>query len=248
MQFLADLFLHLYEEYDINFIVFFDQWEFDRYVKAIGLTLKLSVLCIMFSLLIGVAGAWLQRSRVAPVRWLVYAYVQVFRNTPPLAQLYFFYFGLGTIMPRFRNEMGLMEPFLGNFEWAVLALSLFAGAFNVEIFRSGVEAVPKTTVEAASALGYSRLKAYIYVIFPLAFRISLPGLINNIVNLLKTTSIAYAIGVAEVLYVAQQVWAVEFNVPEMMTLVLVTYLAIVSIFVWLMSRLRRHMRIPGYDM
>ena len=79
--------------------------------------------------------------------------------------------------------------------WAIISLSLFAGAFNVEIFRSGIEAVPQTTVEAAEALGYTRLKAYLHIVLPLAFRICLPALNNNLVNLLKTTTLAYAIAV-----------------------------------------------------
>ncbi len=247
MNVFQQFFYWLYVEYGINFIVFYDSWEFNRYLIGLRNTLFLCVVCVILSVIVGVIGAWLQRSRFGPARWLVFGYIQFFRNTPPLAQLYFFYFGLGSIMPRFTNEMGLQEPMLGNFQWAIVALTLFAGAFNVEIFRSGMEAVPKTTVEAASALGYSRWKAYVYILFPLALRICMPALNNNLVNLLKTTSIAYAIGVAEVLYVANQIWAVEFNVPEMMNLVLVTYLIIVSSFVWMMSRINNRMRIPGYN-
>lgn len=247
MNVFQQFFYWLYEKYDINFIVFYDSWEFNRYLVGLENTLILCVVCVVLSLVVGVLGAWMQRSQFAPARWIVYCYIQFFRNTPPLAQLYFFYFGLGSVMPRFTNEMGLLEPLFGNFHWAIIALTLFAGAFNVEIFRSGMEAVPKTTVEAASALGYSRWKAFIYILFPLALRICMPSLTNNLVNLLKTTSIAYAIGVAEVLYVANQIWAVEFNVPEMMNLVLVTYLVIVSGFVWMMSRINSRMRIPGYN-
>lgn len=247
MNVFQEFFYWLYDAYGLNFIVFYDSWEFNRYLVGLTNTLYLCVICVVLSVVVGIVGAWLQTSRFAPLRWVVYCYIQFFRNTPPLAQMYFFYFGLGSVMPRITNDMGLQEPMFGNFEWAIIALTLFAGAFNVEIFRSGIEAVPKTTVEAASSLGYSRWKAYVHIIFPLALRICMPGLTNNLVNLLKTTSIAYAIGVAEVLYVANQIWAVEFNVPEMMNLVLVTYLVIVSSFVWMMSRITKRMRIPGYN-
>ena len=98
-------------------------------------------------------------------------------------------------------------PIVTNFTWAAICLSFFAGAFNVEIFRSGIEAVPHETIEAAESLGFSRLKAYVYVILPLAFRISLPALNNNLVNLVKTTTLAYAIAVPEMLYVASQIWS-----------------------------------------
>ncbi|WP_373083719.1 amino acid ABC transporter permease [Sneathiella sp.] len=247
MEKIQHFFLWLYDEYGINFIIFYDPWEFDRYLKGLATTLELCVICVVLSVVVGVVGAWLQGSRFAPVRWAIYAYIQFFRNTPPLAQMYFFYFGLGSIMPKYTNDMGLMQPMMGNYQWAIIALTLFAGAFNVEIFRSGIEAVPKTTVEASKSLGYSRLKSYIYILFPLAMRICMPSLTNNLVNLLKSTSIAYAIGVTEVLYVANQIWAVESNVPEMMNVVLVTYLTIVSVFVWMMSRIVKRMRIPGYN-
>jgi polar amino acid transport system permease protein len=123
---------------------------------------------------------------------------------------------------------------------------LYAGAFNVEIFRAGIEAVPRETVEAAEALGYSRLRAYLHVILPLAFRISLPALNNNLVNLVKTTTIAYAIAVPEMLYVANQIWSDELNVTEMMNVLLVIYVALVGVVVYVMGRWERAMRIPGY--
>ncbi len=107
--------------------------------------------------------------------------------------------------------------------WAIISLSFFAGAFNVEIFRSGVEAVPKTTVEAAESLGFSRLRAYALIVLPLAFRISLPALNNNLVNLVKTTTLAYAIAVPEMLYVSSQIWSDELNVPVMMNVLLICY-------------------------
>jgi His/Glu/Gln/Arg/opine family amino acid ABC transporter permease subunit len=95
---------------------------------------------------------------------------------------------------------GWNEPIIGNFGWAVVSLSFFAGAFNVEIFRAGIEAVPTATKEAAESLGYTRLKSYMYIVLPLAFRVSLPALNNNLVNLVKTTTLAYVIAVPEMMY------------------------------------------------
>ena len=185
--------------------------------------------------------------RGSGLRRAVQGYIQLFRNTPPLVQLYFFYFALGNLMPLVENEHGWREPLLGNFAWAVISLSFFAGAFNVEIFRAGIEAVPRSTVEAAESLGYSRLKAYVYIILPLAFRVSLPALNNNLVNLVKTTTLAYAIAVPEMLYVANQIWSDEVNVPEMMVFLLIAYVLLVGVLVWAMNRWERAMRIPGYS-
>ena len=84
------------------------------------------------------------------------------------------------------------------------------------------------------------------VILPLAFRISLPALNNNLVNLIKTTTIAYAIAVPEMLYVANQIWSDELNVPEMMNMLLIIYVGLVGVLVCAMARWERAMRIPGY--
>ena len=131
-------------------------------------------------------------------------------------------------------------------QWAIVSLSLFAGAFNVEIFRSGIEAVPRTTVEAAEALGYTRLKAYRHVVLPLALRVCLPALNNNLINLLKTTTLAYAIAVPETLYAVKQIWSESQNVVEMMLVLLATYAVLVGVLVWIMHRWERALRIPGY--
>ena len=116
----------------------------------------------------------------------------------------------------------------------------------MEIFRSGIEAVPTSTIEAAESLGYTRLKAYIHIVLPLAFRVCLPALNNNLVNLVKTTTLAFAIAVPEMLYVSSQIWSDNVNVREMMTFLLVAYVGLVGVLVWAMNRWERAMQIPGY--
>jgi polar amino acid transport system permease protein len=142
---------------------------------------------------------------------------------------------------------GGRQPLLSNVGWAIVAFSLFAGAHNIEIFRAGIDAVPTAMREAADSLGYSRLQVYRHVVFPLAFRISLPALNNNLVNLVKTTTLAYAIAVPELLYASAQVWSETLNVKEMMNVLLVTYLLLVAVVVWGMGALERRLRIPGYN-
>ncbi len=240
-----DWFRRLHETTGINLTIFYDAFDRARFLNGFLTSLQLMIVCLIASVAIGVIGAWVQGSRLAPLRWLIQAYVQLFRNTPPLVQLYFFYFALGSYLHT-TNPMGLQVPIVSGFMWAVIGLSLYAGAFNVEIFRAGIEAVPKETVEAAEALGYSRFGAYVYIILPLAFRISLPALNNNLVNLIKTTTIAYAIAVPEMLYVANQIWSDELNVPEMMNVLLVIYLGLVGVLVFVMGRWERALRVPGY--
>ena len=240
-----DWFRELYATTGIKLTIFYDAFDRARFANGFLTSIQLMGLCIVASIVIGVLGAWAQGSRLRLVRAVTAAYIQFFRNTPPLVQLYFFYFALGSYL-HVTNNLGLAVPIVSNFTWAAICLSLYAGAFNVEIFRAGIEAVPSETVNAAEALGYGRLAAYMHVILPLAFRISLPALNNNLVNLVKTTTIAYAIAVPEMLYVANQIWSDELNVPEMMNVLLVIYVALVGVVVYVMGRWERAMRVPGY--
>jgi polar amino acid transport system permease protein len=240
MQLVWDWFRWLYATTGINLTIFYDAFDRGRFASGFWMTVKLSVVCIVLSVVIGVVGAWIQRSRFRVARTVVYWYIQAFRNTPPLVQLYFFYFGLGSLL------RGVAGPLVTNVEWAIVSLSFFAGAFNVEIFRAGVEAVPRTTVEAAESLGFSRLQAYLRIVLPLAFRISLPALNNNLVNLVKTTTLAYAIAVPEMLYVSSQIWSDELNVPVMMNVLLICYFLLVGVVVYLMHRWERAIRVPGF--
>jgi len=240
-----DWFRTLYETTGIKLTILYDAFDRARFANGFLTSVRLMAVCLVASVMVGIVGAWLQGARSRLLRAGTAAYIQFFRNTPPLVQLYFFYFAIGSYL-RITSPTGLSAPLVSNFTWAAICLSLYAGAFNVEIFRAGIEAVPRETIEAAESLGYSRLKAYIYVVLPLAFRISLPALNNNLVNLVKTTTIAYAIAVPEMLYVANQIWSDELNVPEMMNVLLLIYVSLVGIVVFVMGKWERAMRIPGY--
>ena len=246
MQEVTEWFRFLNEAHGINLTIVYDSFDRNRMVKGFLNTIYLSFVCVIFSVIIGIVGAWLQRSPYKWTRRIISGYIQLFRNTPPLVQMYFFFFALGSLMPKVQNEWGIMEPMLNNWTWAILSLSFFAGSFNVEIFRSGVEAVPKATIEAAEALGYNRLQVYTYVVLPLAIRVCLPALNNNLVNLVKTTTLAYAIAVPEMLYVSNQIWSDAANVPEMMIFLLLAYVGVVGLLVAIVHRWKRALRLPGF--
>jgi polar amino acid transport system permease protein len=248
MEWLWDWCEWLNVAHQINYSVCFDPVNRGKLAGGLLETLKLSLACIGFSIVIGVLGAWLQGSHLRLTRRVVQGYIQFFRNTPPLVQLYFFFFAVGALLPKVADASGHLGPPLSNVAWAIISLSFFGGAFNVEIFRAGIEAVPKATVEAAESLGFTRLQTYALVVLPLALRISLPALNNNLVNLVKTTTLAYAIGVPELLYVSAQIWSDDQNVREMMNLLLVLYVAIVGALVFVTRRLERSLRIPGYNL
>ncbi len=246
MELVYEWFRELYQTTGINLPFIYDSYDRGRLIDGFLTTVELSLICLFFSVVIGIIGAWLQGSAFTWTRRIVNGYIQLFRNTPPLVQLYFFYFAIGSMLPRVETEWGGQAPMLGSFAWAVISLSFFAGAFNVEIFRSGIEAVPKSTVEAAESLGFSRFQIYRDVTLPLAIRVVLPSLNNNLVNLVKTTTLAYAIAVPEMLYESAQIWSDNVNVPEMMIFLLIAYFVLVGILVWGMNRWERALKIPGF--
>ncbi len=229
----------------LNLSFLYDSYEAPRFWHGLLVTIELSAITLAASVAVGVIGAWMQGSRITAARWAAQGYVQLFRNTPPLVQLYFFYFGLSTLLPATHNQYGLRVPLLSGFAWAWISLTLYAASFNVEIFRSGIEAIPRATSEAAESLGYTRGKAYLHIILPLALRICMPALTNNLVNLVKTTTLAYAIAVPELLYVSSQIWADNGNVPEMMVTLLIIYLVLVGILVAGLRGFERALRRPG---
>ena len=230
-----------------NFIFFYDPVQTERVLEGLWMTIKLSVTCVILSVIIGLVGAWLQGARSAFIRAIVQGYIQFFRNTPPLIQLLFFYFALGQFTPTYSPDGWLEVPIISNVGWAIISLSFFAGAFNVEIFRAGIEAVPESTREASESLGMNRLQTFIYVVFPLAFRVSLPALNNNLVNLVKTTTQALAIAVPELLYQMVSIYN-DYSTAQnaCMVVLFVVYIVLVGILVMGMNAWERAARVPGY--
>jgi len=230
-----------------NFIYLYDPVQTGRVIDGLWMTIQLSVVCVILSVVIGVIGAWVQGSHSKYLRLAMQGYIQFFRNTPPLVQLMFFYFALGQFTPTYSPDGWLEVPIISNVGWAIISLSFFAGAFNVEIFRAGIEAVPDSTQEAAEALGMNRLQIYIYIVLPLAFRVSLPALNNNLVNLVKTTTQALAIAVPELLYQMISIYN-DYSTAQnaCMVFLFFAYFILVGILVLGMHNWERKLRIPGY--
>src|SRR5262252_7247184 len=233
MDDVAAWFLALYKGTGIKLTIFYDSYDRGRFLEGFLTTIKLSAYCLAGSLVLG--------ARIAAVRRVATAFVELFRNTPPLVQLYFFYFALGPLLPKVDGA-----PPLGSFGWAVVSLTLLETAFAAEIYRAGIEAVPKEMVEAAASLGFSRIQVYRQVVFPLALQAMLPAMTNNLVNLVKTTTLAYAIAVPELVYMSAQIWSEQVNVPEMMIVLLTCYVAMVGVINQVMQWLEARLRVPGF--
>ncbi|MEO8674393.1 MAG: amino acid ABC transporter permease [Casimicrobiaceae bacterium] len=241
MDDVAAWFLALHKSTGIKLTIFYDSYDRGRFLEGFVTTVKLSAYCLVLSLALGALVAMLQGARTAAVRRAASGFVQLFRNTPPLVQLYFFYFALGPLLPRVDGV-----PLLGSFGWAVVSLTLLETAFAAEIYRAGIEAVPKAMVEAAESLGFSRSQVYRQVVLPLALRVTMPAMTNNLVNLVKTTTLAYAIAAPELLYMSAQIWSEQVNVPEMMVVLLVCYVAMVGVINQVMQWLEVRLRVPGF--
>ena len=131
MEAIYEWFRVFYQDTGINLTFIYDSYDRNRLIDGFWTTVWLSVVCLALSVVIGVIGAWAQGARSRALRWLVSAYIEFFRNTPPLVQLYFFYFAIGSVLPTTTNRFGFEEPMLNNVAWAIISLSFFAGAFNV---------------------------------------------------------------------------------------------------------------------
>jgi polar amino acid transport system permease protein len=245
MEVIWQWFRWLYQETGINFSVFYDPYHRQNFAGGILMTLQLATAVLLASTAVALLCVWLQRLPFPPIHWFVRAYVSLFRNSPKLVQLYFFFFGVSVALPKIDDGTGFMVPMIGAIGWVLIAFTLHYAAFLVEVFRSGIEAVPITMVESASSLGMSRFQLIRHVLFPLAFRICLPALNNNYVFIVKGTSMAYAVGVGEIVYEATHIYGADANVTEMMIVLLICYVSIVSIVVVAMNVLERRLRIPG---
>jgi polar amino acid transport system permease protein len=190
-------------------------------VSGLKVTIQLSLVSIVLSFLIGLLIAVMRMSRMLPVRWFALGYLEFFRNTPLLVQIFFWYFGSYKVLPKAVNDWLASTNF--EFAAAVIALTIYTSAFIAEDIRSGVLSIPREQMEAARSSGFSYLRSMQYIILPQAVRISVPPLVNQFLNLTKNSSLAMTIGVAELTYQARQVESYTFKGFEAFTAATVVY-------------------------
>lgn len=190
------------------------------FLKGIFLTCEISFFAILIGLLIGIGGAVARGSSWRILRLLGAAYVEVFRNTPLLIQIFIIYFGL--------PSLGLkLSPYVSG----LTALVLYVGAYNTEVIRAGLEAVPKGQTEAAKSLGLTSFQTFLYVILPQTFRIALPALGNNWVALVKNSSLVSVIGMVELTFVTYDLNALTFRSFELFGAATLFYLVLIFILI-----------------
>jgi polar amino acid transport system permease protein len=195
-------------------------------VEGLWLTLALAAVAVPLSIVIGLVIAVAQDLRSTPLRMVLVAYVDTLRAIPPLVLLIFIFFGL--------PFLGLS---LGEFSAAVLALTLNGSSYFAEIFRAGLESVPKGQREAARSTGLSWLQGITYVVAPQGTRNVLPDLVSNTVELVKQTSIASAVALQELLRSAQIAQGLLYN-PTPLVAAAIVYFLMFWPFVRLVSRMQ----------
>ena len=206
------------------------------FAEGTRVTVLLTAVAAVAGVVIGVLAALGKTSKWPPLRWIASAYIWVIRGTPLLVQVLFVYFALPVMIPALQ---------LSDFASACVALSLNVGAYNAEAIRAGLLAVPRGQVEAARSLGLSPWFTFIDVRFPQAFKISLPPLVNNIVALLKDSSLAYAIGVVELTNVGNRIQAATFQpLPILLTSASI-YLLLTTVLTQISNAVERRFDVEG---
>ena len=195
-------------------------------------TVVVSVLAMLVSLALGILVAALRTSGLRPLGWLGTAYVELFRNTPLLIQLYFYFFGL--------TRLGVR---LSAFEAGVAALGIYTGAYVAEVVRAGVLSVDRGQTEAARALGLGNLQTLRFVVLPQAVRTVVPPLGNLGIALIKNSALVGSIALADLLYVSDLVQSRTFRTFEVFTAVIVFYLSLTLPLALLVSRVERRLAV-----
>jgi polar amino acid transport system permease protein len=203
--------------------VFFDQYfdlsvmqdSFPDVLRAFWVTIKLTLLGAAFAMLLGLGVALLRRlegGRWLPVRALAIAYTDAMRGIPLLLVVLLVSGSVPYLA--FLPEWMRRPEFLGEqdiFWFGILSLTLVYGAYYGEVFRAGIESVPRGQTEAATVLGLSSTESLRHIVLPQALRTVIPPIVNDFTALLKDTSLIQVIGVVEVVQVGRQVQAEQFN-------------------------------------
>lgn len=188
---------------------------FPLYQKACILTVKLGLLGILFALIIGLSCALIRYYKVPVFCKLSGAYIELFRNTPLLIQLFFLYFGLPKL------GIAIEEEVCG-----VLGLALLGGAYYSESFRSGLEAINPIQKESALSLGMNKWQVMRHIILPQAISISIPAFIANSIFLLKETSVFSAISLMDLMFTTKDLIGLYYKTTECLSLLVFFYLLI----------------------
>jgi len=202
---------------------------------GLQLTLEVSILAFILGMALGSILTLVRVFLDRPWSMFALSYIEFFRGTPLLVQIFIIYFGLPYLGIRF-------DPLTAS----ILALGLNSAAYQAEILRASINAIPKSQYMSAESLGMSRIQIYRYVILPQALRNAVPALVNEVVALIKDSSLASVIGLVELTKRGRYLVATTFRVFEVYMAVALIYLIVCLACSKLSKILEAKISIPGY--
>ena len=238
--------------YILHWGVFFDELPGggERYwqliVSGIGWTLAVSACAWVIALIIG---SIIGTIRTTTTPWMVHfgnAWVEFFRNIPLLVQMFLWYFVVPEFVPPLKSWIVSSDPVYGQFISAVLCLGLFTSARVAEQVRAGIQSLARGQRYAGMALGLTTTQVYRFVLLPMGFRIVIPPLTSETMNLIKNSSIALTIGLAELTFRARELGEYTFNFFEAFTAATLIYIVIAMTANRVMAYVERRVAVPGY--
>ncbi len=196
----------------------------DMLVTGLGLTVSITLMSSAIALGLGILFGLSRLSQFKPVYYFSTCYVEFFRNTPLLVQLFFWYFALPMGLPESVREF----LFDRNFEMisATVGLGIYTSAFMAEVIRAGIQSIPKGLLEASYSSGLTPFQTLTKIVLPLAFRAIIPPLGSEFLNNMKNSSLAMVVGVAELCWSSQQIESLTFKGFEATTAATVVYLSL----------------------
>lgn len=207
--------------------------------KGAGVSLALAIGALLIGMVIGVLMAAGRLSKFKILNWLCGAYVELFRGTPMLLQIMFFYLGIPVLIRMMTGVRIRMDVYAV----ALTALSLNSGAYQCELFRSGIQGVDKGQWEACETLGIGYWPMMFKIILPQAFKRIIPPLVSEFITLIKDSSLASCIGTTELMYDAQVLGARYYNYLVPLLVAGVMYLCMTLVISWLAHKLERRMAV-----
>ena len=212
-------------------------------IQGVATTVAISALAWLIALALGILAGALRSLKLAPLRMLAAAYVEFFRNVPLLVWMFFWYFAVPPLLPQALQDW--LYDHGAEFAAGTAALGVYHGARFSEMIRAGIQAIPKTQLEAALSTGLSTAQAFRLVILPIALRLIVPPLTNETLNLLKNSSVALTIGVAELTFQTRQIETYTAKAFEALTAGTLIYLILCLVIARVMARVERRVAIPG---
>ncbi len=212
-------------------------------LQGLFTTLNISMLAWLLAAALGALSGALRTVPLRILRYIATGYVEFFRNVPLLVWMFFWYFGVSPMLPQAAREW--LFDHGAEFWAAVVALGVYHGARFSEVIRAGIQSIPKTQLEAALSTGLTIAQAYRLIILPIAVRLIIPPATNETLNLIKNSSVALTIGVAELTFQTRQIETYTARAFEALAAGTIIYLMLCLTIAFLMARIERRVAIPG---